>query len=209
MKTVVVTEEWTTTVPKIIVVEFMSEYGVISFVSPKVPMPGLQTESPIVINFDKMYQPDIVEPLARQIAMKIHEQNKGIEMIAGGTSPILAFKVASILRLPLVLVENEKLPVDISGLKIALVTDIIMTGRNTSQTLNFIKNKGGKCKDVYSVFDYDFNLSAKGLRVVKLHSILQLEDLKDLEPISNWKINFSYLFGNENRKLNVFPLAEK
>ncbi|MCX6754474.1 MAG: hypothetical protein NTU81_01435 [Candidatus Nomurabacteria bacterium] len=185
--------------PKNILIEFIFGEEIIRILEKRMPIRELKTESPLFMDYYKMMQPSLIEPLAKQIAMKILAEGKGIEIIAGSTSPILAFEVASILRLPFLWVVNEKMPEEVKGRKVAFVTDNICTGKHTFEALHYIKHNYAKCEDVYCVFDYNFNLN-KGLKDINIFSLLEIEDIKDLEQISKWKENSRYLFGKENRK---------
>ena len=98
--------------------------------------------------------------------------------------------------------KDKKISDDLKGKRIVFITDVIYHGYQTSTALNEIQNARGGCENVHCIFDFGFNLKAKGLQKVNIFSLLETNtlDLKDLEIIKDWKERSRHLLGKENRK---------
>lgn len=189
----------------------------------KFPARGTGTTTPIVVDHLQMVQPGVTAVLASYIAemvvecneridkknLKVDEENSGkplnqrgkmeplISMIAGSKfSETLAYKVAEMVKMPfLPAVRNGKSWKDLQGENVAYVADVIVTGTTMHDAVDEITCSRGMCKEIFAVFDFNFNL-AKAPGEVKINSLLNTTDLLHMDPVALWV--------NEKTNINLF-----
>lgn len=186
----------------------IGEKKVLSILEIPVSIGNLKTKSPIQMDAHNLDQPDTILILAEHIVRQIG--NKEIDAIVGSKSTNLAFMVALKLNVPIFLISEDGKMKNLQGKKVAFVTDLIITGKNTSNSLSIIERCCGTCEEVYSVFDYNMNLKVN-LKKVNINSLLDFSDIESvfdnspdnkrvLGPVMIWKENEQYLFGKSGRK---------
>lgn len=153
---------------------------------------GLPT--PIENNHLAWVQPKTVKILAEDISAMIQNCNRKrilqketpITHIAGsGESEILANRVAEFLNMEF-LPEPRNGFWEINGESVAYVCNIISTGTSLYDGVTGVRMSAGNCENVFCGFD--FGMKLKEPSGIKIHSLLSIHDLINLdhEYIKKW-----------------------
>jgi len=192
---------------------YMTANGIIRISKQGFPIRGVQTKSPILVDSMEMVQRQMLSHIADAMT---YDMPHNTEIAAGSRFGALIMsevaRISGFRKLPIVVDEYGEIShldkAKIKGRNIILITDVIATGVHASNALQLIKNAGGICDNVYTVFDYGFHLTPHGLRSVNIKSLLtfkQFHESRITSPeqtsiMEEWINDNSNMFGAGNRK---------
>lgn len=187
------------------IADYLQKEGVLKVHSQKkFKIDGVDLKSPIEIVYNQIVQPHVALHVAQIFARIIGQEDilacKRTQIVAGWNNcKIIAYETAKIMGsyfLPVNKVYKGYNPSEINKTRMCLISDVIITGRNTADIVDLLEREYSNCWGVIHIFDFGFNLSTKGLGNIKVDSLLNIKEL-DSSIVNKWIEENPYLFRKE------------
>ncbi len=196
------------------VLNFLKEKGVIN-IGGFNKLRGANNPTPIMINYHRLYQPDVTSFIAERMAEKILHQNLGgiIKIACSVQGDVIAYEVAKKMNAPLIMLSYIEGPYYAKpNENIYFIRDVIETGRGSARAIEKITRRDVCPINVICMFDYRMHLSTKTFMApkaendepqktgIQIKSLVNINHLAKKEPaVEEWMRVNLHLFGKGNR----------
>jgi orotate phosphoribosyltransferase len=194
------------------VLNFLKENSVIN-IGGFNKMRGANNPTPIMIDYHRLYQPDVTTFVAEKMVEKILHKNTDCTKIACSVQGnVIAYEVAKRLNVPLLMLSYINFPYYAKPDEdICFIRDVIETGRGSARAIEKITRRDICPISVMCVFDYRMHLATKIFAPqkmesggegtgIQIQSLININHLVETEPaVKEWVTVNKHLFGKGNR----------
>lgn len=199
------------------VLNFLKDNGVIN-IGGFNKMRGANNPTPIMIDYHRLYQPDVTSFVAERMAEKITQKNfdRKTKIACSVQGDVIAYEVAKRMNSPLIMLSYIDGPYHAKpDENIFFIRDVIETGRGSARAIEKITRRDVCSINVMCMFDYRMHLSTKTFAApkaedgqpekigIQIRSLININHLAESEPaVKEWREANKHLFGKGNRYIS-------